>query len=475
MGPTNIPTGFTMRATAKSAFRWPRNGAFLLTHIFGVDTDLQAVEITRFGLLLKVLEGESAIGISVQNDLDKQRALPSLDSNIQCGNSLVDSAYYDFDSQALTDPSRAAELNLFDWDSAFTDTSGSLKFDLIIGNPPYVRIQNLRQYANLEADYYGSEESPYVTTQSDNYDKYFPFIERALSLLSDTGTLSYVVPHKFFSTRAGTSLRALLASGRHLNGLVHFGVEQIFPGRLTYVCFLMLTKTGTEEFALEHVTDLRAWRYGGSGAIEIRRTDSLSSLPWIFVPPRLQVLFNRLEADERSRKLDDVADIIVGVQTSRDPVYIVKPTSETETEVTFSDRDGVTRTIERAVTLPSLLDMPLKAFGTPAANTRIIFPYRIAPTKKGKRAVLLSPLEMESQFPLCWAYLTAHKEVLEKRNIQGKSPQWYAFGRTQSLVKFDGQPKLIWPVLSLEPRYAYDENNLVFTGGRKWPLLFSAS
>ena len=441
----------------------------LLTHIFGVDTDLQAVEITRFSLLLKVLEDESAVGINVQNGSSGQKALPSLEANIQCGNSLVDSTYYYFDPQALTDPSRATELNLFDWDTAFAEASGSIKFDLILGNPPYVRIQNLRQYAGLEADYYGSEESPYTTTQSDNYDKYFPFIERALSLLSETGSLAYVVPHKFFSTRAGTSLRALLASGRHLSGLVHFGVEQVFPGRLTYVCFLMLTKAGVEEFALEHVSDLRAWRYGAPGAVELRRANSLSSLPWVFVPPRLQGLFDRLEEDERTQKLNEVADIIVGVQTSRDPIYIVKPTAETETEITFFDRNGMTRTIERAVTLPSLLDAPLKAFGTPTANTRIIFPYWITIAKRGKQAILLSPAEMESQFPLCWAYLNAHKDDLETRSIQGKSPQWYAFGRTQSLVKFDGQPKLIWPVLSLEPRYAYDDNNLVFTGGGNGP------
>ena len=108
----------------------------------------------------------------------------------------------------------------------------------------------------------------------------------------------------------------------------------------------------------------------------------------------------------------------------------------------------------------------LEGFQRLAPNTYIIFPYKIADEK----AVLYTPAEMQANFPLCWAYLCAHKDQLEKRALQGKTADnWYRFGRNQSLTQFDNQPKLIWPVLSIEPRYAYDDQNIVFTAGGNGP------
>jgi hypothetical protein len=76
---------------------------------------------------------------------------------------------------------------------------------------------------------------------------------------------------------------------------------------------------------------------------------------------------------------------------------------------------------------------------------------------------------MESQFPLAWAYLKAHKTSLKRRSIQSGTPHtWYRYGRSQSLTKFDS-PKLILPVLSTEPRCAYDEADIVVTGGGNGP------
>ena len=77
---------------------------------------------------------------------------------------------------------------------------------------------------------------------------------------------------------------------------------------------------------------------------------------------------------------------------------------------------------------------------------------------------------MQQQFPVCWNYLNAHRTKLQQRNMQGYTEgTWYRYGRSQSLTKFNGAPKLVWPVLSLEPRYVYDEQDIVFTGGGNGP------
>lgn len=66
----------------------------LLNNIYGVDIDSQAVEVTKLSLLLKVLEGESNQSLTSQLSLFQERALPDLDHNIKCGNSLIDSSFY---------------------------------------------------------------------------------------------------------------------------------------------------------------------------------------------------------------------------------------------------------------------------------------------------------------------------------------------------------------------------------------------
>lgn len=78
---------------------------------------------------------------------------------------------------------------------------------------------------------------------------------------------------------------------------------------------------------------------------------------------------------------------------------------------------------------------------------------------------------MAAQYPRCLAYLTARRAALEARNIAGGAAderQWYQYGRSQSLTKFD-RPKIILPVLSREARYAYDETNTIITGGGNGP------
>jgi len=448
----------------------PERQRILCTCIFGVDNDPQAVEIARFSLLLKVLENVPAVAITAHLQQHHVRALPNLHANVQCGNSLVDSTYFDYDSDALTDEEQFASLNPLDWAIAFSAVFAEGGFDAVVGNPPYIRIQNMVRYFPQEVPYYQSDESPYTCTQSDNFDQYYLFIERGLSLLKPSGRLGYIVPHKFFSLKSGQALRKLLSEGQHVAEIVHFGVQQVFgKRRTTYTCILVLARQATASFIVEHVNDLLAWRRGQSGKVEQYPSTYLGETPWEFVSPATRQVFERLRA-ENPTTLEQVANIFVGVQTSADKIYIFEPTGETADEVTFNDIEGASWTIEKAVLRPCLMDVELPPFSHPQSNTCIIFPYRIV----GGRASLYMPAEMQEQFPKCWAYLTAHRAALERRSIQGRTPEtWYRYGRSQSLTKFDGTPKLIWPILSLEPCYAYDDRDIVFHRGWQRPLLWA--
>jgi len=75
----------------------------LLNNIYGVDIDPQAVEVTKLSLLLKVLEGESEASLATQLRMFQERALPDLDNNIKCGNSLIGPDFYDNEQMMLLD------------------------------------------------------------------------------------------------------------------------------------------------------------------------------------------------------------------------------------------------------------------------------------------------------------------------------------------------------------------------------------
>ena len=83
----------------------------------------------------------------------------------------------------------------------------------------------------------------------------------------------------------------------------------------------------------------------------------------------------------------------------------------------------------------------------------------------------IQPAEMRRDFPGAFAYLSARRAELDQRNVVGgtrATRQFYQFGRSQSLTKFNSD-KIILPALTVELRYAYDDSNVVVTGGGNGP------
>jgi len=441
----------------------------LLAHIRGVDIDGNAVEIARFSLLLKLVEDETAEGLRDYVRRNHHAALPALDAVLRCGNSLVRPTEWAATCGALPH-ALLAKINPFPWETQFPAETARGGFDVIVGNPPYIRIQNMMTYSAEEAEFYKAENSPYTTAQQDNFDKYALFLERSLTLLAADGRMGVIVPHKFMTTQAGRALREILTRDHPLEKVVHFGVQQVF-GRLAtnYTCLLILDRHGVREVEVERVEALDAWRYGARGQIMQLPALNLSAEPWEFADEQTRTLFARVRAASQ-RSLGDIAEIFVGVQTSKDDVYIFESVSENRSTLTL-EWNGRRWPIERGILRPCMHDVPLSPYARARANRWMIFPYQIVARGQGTQAQLIQPEEMQRLYPLCLEYLTARRAELERRNIAGGArgtQQFYQFGRSQSLTKCDG-PKIILPILSLEARYAYDEADITVTGGGNGP------
>lgn len=439
-----------------------RKRQILTEAIYGVDIDPLAVEVAQLSLVLRLLEGCSGEEIDAYRTMTGNKLLPDLSDNIKCGNSIVGYTYFDFDPAAVNDIEILRTVRPFDWASEFPFGG----FDAIIGNPPYIRVQNLARYIPKEYAYYRSSHCDLKMASAQLLDKYMLFVERALGLLNGRGKLGMIIPNKFMTIATGKQLRALLTDKFHVSRIVDFGTIQVFPGRSTYTCILVATPEVTSEFSRIKVESLADFVASPtSGGIVYPEAD-LTVDAWSFPPEALTEHLATIS--DKCAKLSEMANVFVGLQTSNDAAYIIDPIDESDDVYIFRDLDGHQSRVEKSLCRPCLLDVSFEPYGTPVPNRQIIFPYYFV----GNRAMLIPIDKLQSEYPNAYAYLTSIKEKLESRAFANRSrgDDWYRFGRSQSLGKFSGKPHLIWPVLSLGAKYVNDQSGKVmFTGGGNGP------
>lgn len=179
----------------------------LLNNIHGVDIDSQAVEVTKLSLLLKVLEGENEQSLAQQLSLFHERALPDLEQNIKCGNSLIAHDYYNTSQPSLFDDDKRLQLNAFDWTQEFPRQMSSGGFHAVIGNPPYVLIGSDKPE---EQEYYRNT----YRLSAYKINTYVLFLEKGLNLLlPKIGMLGYIIPKSLvFNTYFEATRLTLLES-----------------------------------------------------------------------------------------------------------------------------------------------------------------------------------------------------------------------------------------------------------------------
>ncbi len=428
----------------------------LINNIYGVDIDPQAVEVTKLSLLLKVLEGESEQTLNPQLALLPDRVLPDLAHNIRCGNSLIGPDFYE-GQLALLDEEEAYRINVFDWESAFPAVFAEGGFDGVIGNPPYIRIQAMKEWAPVEVEFY---KKRFHAASKGNYDIYVVFIEKGLALLNERGQLGFILPHKFFNAKYGEPVREIIAQGSHLDTVIHFGDQQIFDGATTYTCLLFLDKAGQKQFRFVQAHDLAGWRTGEEQTAGDVDAATVTGSEWNFVVGKGADLFQRLS--EMPVKLGDVADIFVGTQTSADNIFVLDdPIQDQNLTTGYSSSLEEIVTVETEIMVPFLRGKDIRRYNPLNSSAALVCPYKIT----DDNSVLLDETTLKNSFPKAYAYLRKNKTALEAREkgrFQG--PNWYAFGYPKSMTLFR-RPKLIVPDYNNTASFTFDgEGHFYKTG-----------
>ena len=171
----------------------------LINNIFGVDIDSNAVEVTKLSLLLKCMEGETPASIMNNQSLFNERALPSLDENIKCGNSLIGNDFYSGGDSLNIDIETQYKINCFDWEREFSSIFKNGGFDIVIGNPPYGA-----ELMDIERNYL---ERKYNLS---NTNTAALFIGLSKHLLKDKGVNGFIIPKSFIYASNWESSRELI-------------------------------------------------------------------------------------------------------------------------------------------------------------------------------------------------------------------------------------------------------------------------
>lgn len=292
----------------------------LLKNIYGVDVDPQAVEVTKLSLLLKVLEDESAETIGRNLEMFRERALPDLDENIKCGNSLIGPDF--FSGRFNFGDDESARINAFDWTVEFPSILAGGGFDAVIGNPPYVDSEWMSSAHPGEREYCSQR----YLAASGNWDMFCVFIEKAVNLTRSNGYTSFILPNKLASANYAEGARRVLTSGNHLVSIRDYSAVPVFPVAVYPIVFVSKKTTAkgrhTVLFEKMHVAD--------TGVVEMSQQSMLQNKDYFSSPERGWPIFGsaggaKLVGDlrKRCRNLGDVATV-VGAATVGE-AYLIGP------------------------------------------------------------------------------------------------------------------------------------------------------
>lgn len=324
---------------------------------------------------------------------------------------------------------------MIDWAKQFPEVFARGGFDAVVGNPPYVKIQNMRQASRKAI-----RDRWTVTEGSHNL--YIPFIQLGSKLINANGIMGYIVSSMYFRSIASEKLRAYLQENRLISKIIDFGDTQIFEGRQTYTCITFIDKKPKESLDYALVEDI-----GKLSNLEFTKIDYCQLKPkkWRLLCKTDHDNIQKIESI--GMKLGVLADIDTGIATLKDVLYFVDGGNSSDGYFlkTFNEQ---TYRIEKQITREIVKVSDFRTEDELKRNTRrIIFPYiSVRPPK------LMAERILAKNFPKAYEYLCAVKEELGKRD-KGSRPyeNWYAYGRTQGLNK-TGE-KMLTPTFSDRPRF----------------------
>lgn len=395
----------------------------LSQNLYGVDVNEESIEITKLSLWLKTAR--------------RGKVLDSLDHTIRVGDSLIEESSYAYLEHG------------FNWKRAFPEVFADGGFDVVLGNPPYVRMEFLKPMKPwLEKRF---------AVVSDRADLYCYFYEIGLRYLKPGGRLGYISSSTFFKTGSGAPLRRYLLENAALETVTDFGDLQIFAGVTTYPAILTMRK---EKGASDN--NLRFWKLDKvpydnfSGAFDDQAEDfpqsALGEGSWELESPALRHLRDKIRAGKPTLK-EVYGSPLRGIVTGLNAAFVIDRAT----------RDRLIAEDPKSAELlkPWLEGKDLKRWRAEPRDLWVIY-------------IPKNRIDIED-YPAIKAHLEPFKAKLKKRATK---QEWFELQQAQeAYVPAFEEPKIIYGefsssnIFSLDSASYFSNNKCYFIPNKECDLL----
>lgn len=395
--------------------------SILENNLFGVDINEEAVEIAKLSLWIRTAE--------------RGRKLSDLNNNIKCGNSLID------------DPAVAGD-KAFDWKKEFPEIMKDGGFDVVIGNPPYVRIQELN---HQEIDWFKDHKK----TAYKRVDISILFFELGLSFLKTNGRISYISSNQFLTGEYGRLMRKYLLTDCKIEKIIDFADLPVFQDALTYVSIFVLSNNEPTDFQYKEVKDINEAISGNYKDEFLINLHSLSDDSWTLTSIERQRV---LEKIQKFPSLDSIGcKCWYGIVSGCDDIFILSKAKANELQ------------LEEKLLLPLTRAQNCGRYTYSDYDLFVIYPYR---NFNGKTE-LIALDEIRNHYPNVYAYFLENKSILTKRKDSRKTfeekDNWYGLTRFGQFEVFN-QQKIVFPGECQRNKFGIDILKTGYSGARVFSI-----
>jgi len=382
--------------------------SILENNLYGVDINEEAVEIAKLSLWLRTAK--------------KGRKLNSLNNNLKCGNSLIDDV-------------KVAGDKAFNWNNEFKEVFDKGGFDVVIGNPPYVRQELIKEFSEFISRNYKS--------YSGKADLFVYFFEKGLNILKRSRKLGFISSGKFLEANYGKPLLELLVNKTIIKQVIEFNDLEVFEGISAYPTIIIYdNELPNLDYQIEHISLKNISIDKLKSIVDNLSFNKVSKNSFItndykFFDSRLSYLLEKVNKDSISLK-DLRLMPLVGIKTGYNEGFVVNR----------NDSDNIK---------PYLFGRNIKRYSKPKADTNIIFPYKI----NLKEYTLKSIQELEDVRDL----LEAKREKLStraiiKEGILTGNKCWYEYQQINKLTLIE-QEYIIYPNVSLGNNFTFSSSQVI--------------
>lgn len=287
------------------------------------------------------------------------------------------------------------------------------KYDVVIGNPPYVRAKNIDLQIKATISNW--------SVVTGNVDLYIPFYQLGMELLRDNGIMGYISPNTFLQSVNGRGLRNYIRDNNYNMKIINFKDSQRFNGVTHYTCISIVNK-GRHDGVIRY--SVFSKEFSKNNFTDYKISEFSDNAEWRFGSDKIDNLIYQIE--HQPDKLENY-HIRNGLATLCNDLFFFSVVREDKdfyyrvyNEREYKIEKGICINIAKPNIMRTEKDLISK-------GQKAIFPY--------ENGMIITEESFENRYPFAYEFLKEYEDILKQRDKGNtkKYPAWYAYGRTQGM------------------------------------------